>query len=97
MSKLVDTGPEFLYPSRARAVRDGFASNDQEGGNSPTCRWAQSGDPNVKLSDTGAENPTFTTPTGLTQDTTLEFTLQVTDRGDLTDEDTVSVTILTGG
>ena len=96
----VQTGryePGIPVSIQSKSGTGGFVSDDQEGGNWPTCQWAQSGDPNVKLSDTGAENPTFTTPTSLTQDTTLEFTLQVTDRGDLTDEDTVSVTILTGG
>ena len=73
------------------------ASSDQDAGNTLTYEWTQTGGPNVTLSDAAAASPTFTAPTGLTQNATLAFTLKVTDGGGLTDEDTVSVTVLAGG
>lgn len=58
-----------------------------------TYAWSQTGTPAVTLSDAAVASPTFTAPTGLTEDTTLTFTLRVTDAGGLFDEDTVSVTV----
>ena len=81
----------------ATVTLDATASSDQDAGDTLTYEWTQTGGPNVTLSDAAAASPTFTAPTGLTQNATLEFTLQVTDGGGLTDNDTVSVTVLIGG
>ena len=66
----VQTGrykPGIPVSIQSKSGTGGFASDDQsddqEGGDRPTYRWAQSDDPNVMLPDTGAENPTFTAPT----------------------------------
>ena len=81
----------------ATVTLDGTASSDQDAGDTLTYEWTQTGGPNVTLSDAAAASPTFTAPTVLLQNATLEFTLQVTDGGGLTDNDTVSVTVLNGG
>ena len=49
-------------PIRSKSGTGGFASDDQEGGDWPTYRWAQFGDPNVMLPDLDAESPTSTAP-----------------------------------
>ncbi|MCY4450677.1 MAG: putative Ig domain-containing protein, partial [Immundisolibacterales bacterium] len=58
--------------------------------------WTQTGVPAVTL--TGASSPTasFNAPTGLTETTTLTFTLRVTDEDGSYNEDTVAVTVLPG-
>lgn len=56
--------------------------------------WAQAGTPSVTLSDAATASPTFSAPTGLTEATTLTFTLRVSDDEGLYAEDSVSITVL---
>ena len=57
--------------------------------------WTQTGTPAVTLSDAGVASPTFTAPDELTEDTTLTFTLRVSDDEGLYHEDQVSITVVT--
>jgi mono/diheme cytochrome c family protein/cytochrome c551/c552 len=69
---------------------DGSASSDAEGAISYS--WTQSAGPTVSLNDTAAARPSFTAPAVL-NDTTLTFTLTVSDtRGQLA-TDAVQVTV----
>ena len=93
-----DAGPDQTGVAEGATVTlDGSGSSDYDAGDTLTYLWTRTSGPNVILSDAAAVSPTFTAPTGLSQDATLEFTLQVTDSEGLTDEDTVLVTVLAGG
>ena len=72
---------------------DASGSSDPEG--SLTYAWSQTGTPAVTLSSSTDVKPTFTSPT-VTEDTTLTFSLTVTDLGGLSATDTVDVTVLHG-
>ena len=66
---------------------------DPDADDTLTYAWSQTGGPVVTLSDAAVAAPTFLAPTGLAADTTLSFTLAVTDRAGLNHEDAVSVTV----
>ncbi len=66
---------------------------DPDANDTLTYAWTQTGGTSVTLSDAAVASPTFTAPTGLAEDTTLTFTLRVTDVGGLHHEDEVSVTL----
>jgi LmbE family N-acetylglucosaminyl deacetylase len=69
---------------------DGSGSFDPDN-TSLSYQWRQTSGPAVALSDAGSVQPTFTTPTGLAADVTLEFELVVSD-GELSSvPDAVSV------
>ena len=71
------------------------SASDPDADDTLTYAWTQTGTPAVALSDAAAASPTFTAPSNLTEDTTLSFTLRVTDSSGLYHEDTVSVTVQT--
>ena len=71
------------------------SGSDPDADDTLTYAWTQTGTPAVALSDTAAASPTFTAPSNLTGETTLSFTLRVTDSSGLYHEDTVSVTVQT--
>ncbi len=58
--------------------------------------WTQINGPEVTLSDENAANPTFVAAP-ITEDTTVVFELTVFDSGDLSDSDTVEITINENG
>ena len=93
-----DAGSDQAGASEGATVTlDGSGSSNPDAGDTLTYAWAQTAGPTVMLSGAAATNPTFTAPTGLTADATLEFTLTVTDSGSLAHDDTVTVTVLAGG
>ena len=58
--------------------------------------WTQTAGTTVTLTGADTATASFTAPSGLTSDSTLTFTLKVTDAGTLFHEDTVSVTVVAG-
>jgi uncharacterized membrane protein len=70
---------------------DATASSDPDG-DSLSYQWSQTGGPDVTLSDATAVQPTFTAP-AVSEDTTLDFEVEVTDTAGATDTDSVSVTV----
>jgi hypothetical protein len=85
-----DAGPDQTVDEAATVVLDGSASSDPDG-DSLSYDWSQTAGPDVTLSDTTAESPSFPAPE-VTGETTLSFELTVSD-GDLSDTDTVTVTV----
>jgi len=71
---------------------DGSQSKDPDG-TTLSYQWVQRSGPTVQLSNSGSVAPTFTTPTGLTQNQTLAFELEVTDGHFTTVPDAVSIII----
>ena len=86
-------------PERVRegveVMLDGSASTDPDVDDTLSYAWTQADDgaPRVVLSDAGAAQPVFTSPSDLAAETGLGFTLRVTDAEGLHSEDTVTVTV----
>jgi hypothetical protein len=85
-----NAGPDQTVDEAATVVLDGSASSDPDG-DTLSYDWSQTAGPDVTLSDTTAESPSFPAPE-VTGETTLSFELTVSD-GDLSDTDTVTVTV----
>ena len=66
---------------------------DPDAGDTLAYAWAQTGGDSVTPSAPGTATTTFDTPSGLTANATLTFTLTVTDSGGLSHRDEVSVTV----
>jgi LmbE family N-acetylglucosaminyl deacetylase len=73
----------------------GTASFDRNG-NPLSFQWAQVGGMPVTLTGASTASPTFTAPSGLTQDATLSFTLVVSDGSLASIPDAVTVTVASG-
>ena len=69
------------------------SGTDPDAGDTLSYAWTQTSGNTVTLTDHDKATATFTAPSGLTADTTLEFTLTVTDAGGLAHSDTVTVTV----
>ena len=70
------------------------SGSDPDAGDSLTYAWSQTGGTNVTLASASSATATFAAPSGLQADETLTFRLRVTDGGDLSAEDEISVTVL---
>ena len=69
------------------------SGTDPDAGDELAYAWTQTGGAAVTVSDAAVATPTFTAPTGLTEDATLNFRLRVTDKAGLYHEDAVSITV----
>jgi len=87
----VATAPALVL-SRTLVTLDGSGSTDPDGATALLFVWAQTAGPGVTLSDPGAAKPTFTAP-DVKQDTTLTFTLRVSDGSALSNPTPVSVVV----
>jgi len=89
-----DAGPDQDVTEEMRVTLDGTGSTDPENQNL-TFLWIQTSGIMVTLSDDTEALPTFTAP-NLESDTSLTFTLEVsdgTDRGSIGEPDSVTITI----
>jgi hypothetical protein len=87
-----NAGPDQTVNQGVLVQLNGTASSDPEG-LTLTYQWAQTAGPTVVLSNATTATPSFTSPTGLTQNATLTFQLTVTDAGGAAAIDTVNVTV----
>jgi hypothetical protein len=87
-----NAGPDQTVSQGVLVQLNGTGSFDPEG-LSLTYQWTQTAGPAVVLSNAATATPSFTSPTGLTQNTTLTFRLTVTDAGGASASDTVNVTV----
>ena len=72
------------------------SGTDPDAGDELAYAWTQTGGAAVTVSDAAVATPTFTAPTGLTEDAALTFRLRVTDKAGLYHEDAVSITVRGG-
>jgi uncharacterized membrane protein len=86
-----DAGADQTVDEDETVELNGSASSDQDG-DSLSYSWTQTGGPDVTLSDTDTATPTFTAPEG-SEDTALDFEVEVTDAVGATDTDSVGVTV----
>ena len=91
-----DAGADQADVGQSATVSLSGSGTDPDAGDTLTYAWTQTGSPSVTLSDTAVASPTFTAPADLTEDTTLSFTLRVTDAGGLYHEDAARVTLVSG-
>ncbi|MUW14087.1 hypothetical protein GJ633_05005, partial [Halorubrum sp. CBA1125] len=85
-----DAGSDVTVNEGTSVTLDASGSDDQDD-DSLTYSWLQTSGTSVTLSDTSAEQPTFTAPE-VSGSETLAFEVEVDD-GQATDTDTVSVTV----
>ena len=91
-----EAGDDRLVPQGAMETLDGTDSFDPDTDDTLTYEWVQSGGSStVTLADMDSSVSTFITP-DVNANTTLTFTLAVTDSGGVTDAATVTVTIEAG-
>jgi hypothetical protein len=88
-----DAGDDQTVTADDPVTLDGSDSSDPNPGDTLSYSWTVTDDAGteVSLNDPSAAQPTFTAP-DVGSETTLEFELEVSD-GDLSDTDTVSVTV----
>ena len=88
-----NAGADQSVKSGASVTLDGSGSSDPDTGDTLTYSWAHtSGTPAVTLTGPTTASPTFTAPTVTRRNTSLVFTLTVSD-STATDTDTVTVTV----
>ena len=88
-----DAGPDQRDIAEAASVTLSGTGADPDTGEVLSYGWTQTSGDAVVLSDSSAATPNFTAPSDLTADTTLRFTLRVTDDEGLYTEDSVAVTV----
>ena len=69
------------------------SGRDPDAGDTLSYAWTQTGSQVGTLTNANATTATFTAPAAVTEDTTLTFTLRVTDADGLSHEDSVTVTV----
>ncbi|WP_444928028.1 glycosyl hydrolase family 18 protein [Microbulbifer sp. TRSA002] len=89
-----DAGLDQSAASGSSVTLDGSASSDLDG-DVLSYSWTQIGTPQVQLTGADSATPAFTAPQ-VTSETVLTFELTVSD-GELSDTDTVEVTLLADG
>ena len=89
-----DAGLDQAAVAPGATVTLAGSGSDPDENDTLTFAWTQTGAPAVTLSDAAAASPTFTALADIGEDTTLSFTLRVTDGDGLYHEHTVTVTVL---
>ena len=89
-----DAGADQGDVAGGTTVRLSGSGEDPDAGDSLSYAWTQTGGASVTLSAPAAAATTFVAPSGLEQDAVLRFTLRLTDRKGLFDEDEVQVRVL---
>jgi hypothetical protein len=92
---VANAGPPQIVEEGQTVMLDGSQSTDPNDA-VVTYEWTQISGPPVALSDENAVKPTFVAGP-ITEDTTVVFQLTVYDSGDLSDTDTVEITIKENG
>ena len=92
-----EAGDDQANVAQGAKVTLSGSGTDPDSGDTLSYWWTQTVGDTVSLSATGTATTTFTAPTGLSSDTTLTFTLRVTDAGSLYAEDSVTVTVTVEG
>ena len=88
---VADAGPDQLVAEGVSVSLNGSNSSAAEG--IATWLWEQTGGPAVVLSDSGAPNPTFTSPQVEAGGAVLTFRLTVTDQANAENSDTALVNV----
>ena len=88
-----DAGADHTGVAMGATVTLAGSGTDPDAGDTLAYAWTQPGGGSVTLSGAATATATFDAPGGLTEDTTLVFTLTVTDAGGLSHHDHVSVTV----
>ena len=88
-----DAGADHTGVAMGATVTLAGSGTDPDAGDTLAYAWTQPEGGSVTLSGAATATATFDAPDGLTEDTTLVFTLTVTDAGGLSHHDQVSVTI----
>ena len=91
-----DAGEDQSGIEEGATVTLNGAGEDPDAGDTLEYAWTQTGERTVALSSPSEAGTTFTAPTELTEEAVLTFALRVTDAGDLSAEDTVTVTVAGG-
>ena len=91
---VADAGADQIDIEQGASVALPGGGSDPDASDALTFAWTQTNGPAVAVTDADQATAGFTAPTGLGADATLTFSLRVTDAGGLTDEDSVSVTVV---
>jgi LmbE family N-acetylglucosaminyl deacetylase len=89
---VANAGPDQTVSEGAQVTLNGTGSSDPDG-DAVTYQWQQLSGGTVQLNNPQSATPSFTAPTGLTQDAVLTFQLVVSDGQLNSGPDTVSVTV----
>ena len=88
-----DAGADHTGVAMGATVTLAGSGTDPDAGDTLAYAWTRPEGSSVTLTGAGAATATFDAPDGLTEDTTLVFTLTVTDAEGLSHQDQVSVTV----
>ena len=91
-----DAGPDQTVSGGDTVILDGTGSSDPDPGDIITYRWRQIEGIRVTFVDDTAAHPTFVAPEVSPTGESLIFELVVTDSGDLTGADQVTITVVAG-